>query len=88
MVISAEGAVYTNEKLIGFGHGAAPRAQIRGLFVCTQTLHEISRCEDLFTAKQVLRLLGASLHGDGVRRANIAQALYEVLALQSSGRGG
>ena len=48
-----------NKKLIGFGRGAAPRAQIRGVFVCRQPLHEISRCEDLFTAEQVLHLFGA-----------------------------
>ena len=36
---------------------------IRGVSVCTLTLHELLRCEDLFTAEQVLHLFGALPHG-------------------------
>ena len=41
----------------------APRAQIRGVFVCTLTFHELLRCEDWFTAEQVLHLFGALPRG-------------------------
>ena len=58
MAISHEGVMY-KQKLIGFGLGAAPRAQIRGVFVCTLPLHEISRCEHFFTADKVLHFFGA-----------------------------
>ena len=51
--------VGTKKKLSGFGRGAAPRAQIRGVFLCSHLFTEISRCEDLFTAEQVIHLMGA-----------------------------
>ena len=45
-----------------FGLGAAPQAQIRGLFETIITVHEILRCEDLFTAEKVLHFFGALPH--------------------------
>ena len=44
MSISREGFMY-KRKLLGFGRGAAPRAQIRGVFVCRQLL---ARCMSIW----------------------------------------
>ena len=52
----------TKEKLLGFGHGAAPRAQIRGVFHCTALFTDILRYEHVFTAEKVLPFIGASVH--------------------------
>ena len=53
----------TKEKFLGFGHGAVPRAQIRGVFHCTALFTEILRCEHVFTAEKVLPFIGASVRG-------------------------
>ena len=50
------------EKLLGFGHGAAPRAQIQGVFHCTALFTDILRYEHVFTAEKVLPFIGASVH--------------------------
>ena len=47
-----------NKKLIGFGIGAAPRAQIRGLFVFTKGVIEI-----ISILVEIARRLGAHLLG-------------------------
>ena len=61
------------ENVIGFGRGVAPQAQIRD----SEFLHQASleplfikksRCEDLFTPKQVFHLVGASLSGIQIRK--------------------
>ena len=39
----------------------APQAQIRGGSVYTLTLHEILKCEDLFTVEKVHLFIGASV---------------------------
>ena len=60
----------TNEKLIGFGHGAAarrPELKSDELFVCTPIVIEILSCEHFFTAEKVLPFIGSSGRGTGLQ---------------------